>query len=36
LTNNYIGWLLYFPKLASTLAELQTQGHQIDMQINNL
>jgi hypothetical protein len=36
LTNNYICHLSYFPKLASTLVKLQTQGHQIDAQVNNL
>jgi hypothetical protein len=29
--DNYICCLLYFPKLASMLAELQTQGHQINV-----
>jgi hypothetical protein len=36
MTNDYIHQLLYFLQLAKTLAELQTQGHQIDTQINNL
>jgi hypothetical protein len=36
LTNDYICHLLYFSKLASTLVELQTQGHQIDAQVNDL
>jgi hypothetical protein len=35
LTNDYICRLLYFPTLASTLAELWIQGHQIDAQVNN-
>jgi hypothetical protein len=36
LTNNYICCLLYFPKPASTLVELRTQGYQINAQVNNL
>jgi hypothetical protein len=36
LTNNYICQLSYFPTLASMLAELQIQGHQIDAQVNDL
>jgi hypothetical protein len=36
LTNDYIRRLLYFPTLASTLAELQIQGHQINAQVNDL
>jgi hypothetical protein len=36
LTNDYICRLFYFPTPASTLAELQVQGHQIDVQLNNL
>jgi hypothetical protein len=36
LTNDYICCLSYFPKLASTLAELWTQDHQIDAQVNDL
>jgi hypothetical protein len=36
LTDDYIHWLSYFPTLASTFAELQIQGHQIDAQVNDL
>jgi hypothetical protein len=36
LTDDYICWLSYFPTLASTLAELWVQGHQINTQVNNL
>jgi hypothetical protein len=36
LINNYICQLLYFSTLASMLAELQIQGHQIDAQVNDL
>jgi hypothetical protein len=36
LTDDYIRRLSYFPTLASTLVELQIQGHQIDVQVNGL
>jgi hypothetical protein len=36
LTDNYIHWLLYFSKSFSILVELWTQGHQIEVQVNNL
>jgi hypothetical protein len=36
LTDDYICRLSYFPTPASTLAELRVQGHQTNVQVNNL